>query len=398
MTSNFLSYLLTLETKGIKLGLDRTRQILKACDNPHKKIKTIQIVGTNGKGSTSAMIANILKVSGYTVGLYTSPHLNTINERIRINGQAIPNNQIIKFIDQYKSHIDKLQISFFEAMTALALWHFNNAKVDIAVLETGLGGRLDSVSICSPELLVFTQISLDHQHILGSTIEKITAEKAGAIKKNSHCISSTQKQNVKYILNQKVQELNGTIEYIKPPKNTKIYLNGAHQSINQALAIKAVQSINHFHIQDKDIKLGLESIKWPGRIQQIHNQPTIFFDVAHNSDSFLSLCHFITTLQIKGNKILILALQQNKNIQSAIKFIEQTFDKIIITQTNIRNSLKADQLKQFFTKHQIHIIPDPRDAINTASIQHIDDCIVIAGSHYLGPYITQKFKISFENI
>ena len=172
MTSNFLSYLLTLETKGIKLGLDRTRQILKACDNPHKKIKTIQIVGTNGKGSTSAMIANILKVSGYTVGLYTSPHLNTINERIRINGQAIPNNQIIKFIDQYKSHIDKLQISFFEAMTALALWHFNNAKVDIAVLETGLGGRLDSVSICSPELLVFTKISLDHQHILGSTIEK----------------------------------------------------------------------------------------------------------------------------------------------------------------------------------------------------------------------------------
>ena len=183
MITDYVAYLLSLESKGIKLGLERTKQLLQVCGDPQKKIQSIQVIGTNGKGSTSAMIANIFKVSGYKVGLYTSPHLATINERIRINGKAILDDKIIEFINQYQISIDKLNSSFFETITALAVWYFEKEKVDIAILETGLGGRLDSITACDSRLLVCTSISKDHEHILGNTIEEISYEKICALKK-----------------------------------------------------------------------------------------------------------------------------------------------------------------------------------------------------------------------
>ena len=177
MIHNLSKYLFSLESKGIKLGLERTYDMLEACGNPHESLTSIQILGTNGKGSTASIIAQILKKAGYKVGLYTSPHLNKLNERVRINGKAISDQDISNFIKTYKNKINNLSASFFEVMTALAVWYFHKNKVDIAILETGLGGRLDSVSACKSELLVFTSISLDHQHILGDTIEEIAKEK-----------------------------------------------------------------------------------------------------------------------------------------------------------------------------------------------------------------------------
>ena len=176
---------------------------MKACGSPHKGLNCIQIVGTNGKGSTSAILSNILKSSSYKVGLYTSPHLTNINERIRINGKSISDEKIIEFIKCFEDDINNLKVSFFEAMTAMALWYFKKENVDIAVLETGLGGRLDSVTICNPQMVVITRISYDHQHILGDTIEKIAFEKAGAIKNNTKCISYPQTEKVKKVLEKK---------------------------------------------------------------------------------------------------------------------------------------------------------------------------------------------------
>ena len=237
MITDFLSYLLSLETKGIKLGLERTYNILSACNNPQEKIKIIQVVGTNGKGSTSAMIANILKHANYKVGLYTSPHLYKINERIRVNGQSISDDSIIEFINKYQKQIETFNISFFEAMTAIALWYFNNQKVDIAILETGLGGRLDSVSACIPELVVFTPVSLDHQHILGDTIEQIAVEKAGAIKLGVPCISSNQQLEVKQIFNSYAKKFNTKVDYIDIQCKYPVNLNGKHQKMNANLAV-----------------------------------------------------------------------------------------------------------------------------------------------------------------
>lgn len=398
MINDLTNYFYSLESHGIKLGLSRTHKILEACDNPHTKIDSIQVIGTNGKGSTCAMIANILKHAGYKVGLYTSPHLNKLNERIRINGQCIDDNSILSFIKKYDSYIREFSISFFEVMTALATWYFHKNKVDISILETGLGGRLDSVSACNSKILIFTEISLDHQHILGHSIEKIAQEKAGAIQKKSICLSAIQQDLVTDILNQQAEQFNIKIEYIKSTENHPISLNGQHQLINQTLAVACIKHLKNLSVHNSDIRLGLSNLKWPGRVQKIFSKPSIFFDVAHNETSFLSLYNFVKNFNVKGKLILILALQKNKNISSIIKYLVKIFNIIILTQTNTRNYLPAKELQQVFGGHKTIIIKDPYVAVEKSKQYNQDDCVMIAGSHYLGPMISNIFKISFEKI
>lgn len=399
MIKNHINYLLTLESKGIKLGLDRTLDLLKACNNPEKSFKSIQIVGTNGKGSTSAIIANILKCADYKVGLYTSPHLNRVNERIRINGIAISDKHIIEFVNKYHKIINQINSSFFEAITALAVWYFKKEKVDIAILETGLGGRLDSVTCCESDLLVCTSISKDHQHILGDSIEKIAFEKISALKDHMTCVSANHNRMIKKVFSNYIRNKNAEIDYVdsnfdKNILNKKV-LNGKHQLENQMLAVRAISHLSNFTIKDSAIENGLNSIIWPARIQKIQNKPCIYFDVAHNEDSFMSLCDFAN--KQKGYKTLILGIQKNKIINNIIRTLESTFDNIILTQTNTRNFYKAERLKKYFNK-KITIIKDPNKAIESAKFVNEDTNVFIAGSHYFGKYISDIFKISFDNI
>ena len=397
MKKDYLNYLISLETSGIKLGLERTEHLMKACGSPHKGLNCIQIVGTNGKGSTSAILSNILKSSAYKVGLYTSPHLTNINERIRINGKAISDEKIIEFIKYFKDDIISLKVSFFEAMTAMALWYFKNENVDIAVLETGLGGRLDSVTICTPQLVLITRISYDHQHILGDTIEKIAFEKSGAIKNNTQCVSYPQINKVKKVLAKKIKSTNSTIKYIRK-KNNQVSLNGEHQALNATLAIEAVKKLKNFTITKESIQKGIENISWPGRIQKINTKPNIFFDVAHNEESFLVLCEFIQQQNIKGKKVLMIGLQQNKDLGSAILQITNSFDEIIITETGVRNFLPAEKLNNLLNSQKTRIITNSYQATKFIKNLEKKDCGVIAGSHYFGPTISNEFKISFDNI
>ena len=397
MIKDYIAYLLSLESKGIKLGLERTEELLESCGNPQKNFKSIQVIGTNGKGSTSAMIANILKVSGYKVGLYTSPHLTTINERIRINGQAILNNDIIDFVNQFQQSIEILNSSFFETMTALAVWYFNKEKVDIAILETGLGGRLDSITACDSNLLVCTSISKDHEHILGETVEEIAYEKICALKENMLCISINHQQSIKDVFTKHAQLVKSKIRYIENHSNNNfIKLNGTHQSENELLAITTIKQLTNFTINDNDIAKGLSSVIWPGRIQKIHKAPIVYYDVAHNHASFNSLCNYVETL--KSTKILVIALQKHKNLHGVLNKIESTFDQIIITQTNIRNFVPAKDLATLFQFDKNTIIENTLEAIKIYKSADKTDIIVIAGSHYLGPIISKEFKISFENI
>ena len=393
---NYLKYLFSLESKGIKLGLERTEKLFHICKNPQKNFSSIQVIGTNGKGSTSAMIANILKTANYKVGLYTSPHLTKINERIRINGIAIKDDDIIEFINKYKDSINTLNVSFFEVITAIAVWYFNKNNVDIAILETGLGGRLDSVTACDANILVCTSISKDHQHILGSTIKKIAYEKICALKNNMVCISVNHNQEIKNIFNDYAESVGTKIHYINSNQKIKhVHLNGAQQSENESLAIQTVKSIDNLNITKEQIKNGLSSVIWPARIQKIHNHPNVYFDVAHNSSSFLSLCDFAKSLE--GPKVLILALQKNKNINDVISNIEDIFQEIIITQTNIRNYFPSKDLSSLFNNNN-KIILNPKKAIQSYQSFSSNSNIFIAGSHYLGPFISREFKISFDNI
>ena len=179
---NLLAHLYGLRRLGIKVGLEHTNELLRQCGNPQRGLRTIHIAGTNGKGSTAAMVQAILRGNGLKVGLYTSPHLIRFNERIRINGVPISDKSIIEFMGRFRNIIDEVEATFFEATTVLALHYFSNKEVDLAVIETGLGGRLDSTNVIDPEFTIITSVDLDHQHLLGETLIDIAVENAGIIK------------------------------------------------------------------------------------------------------------------------------------------------------------------------------------------------------------------------
>ena len=186
------AFLFSLHNVGIKLGLENISLLLNELGNPHQKFSTIHIAGTNGKGSTAAMLASILTAAGYKTGLYTSPHLLDFRERIRINGVSIPKQRATSFVSQIKNCVLENHITFFECTTALACKYFADENVDIAIIETGLGGRLDATNIIHPLLSIITNISLEHEALLGKTIENIAKEKGGIIKKNIPCITGSE--------------------------------------------------------------------------------------------------------------------------------------------------------------------------------------------------------------
>ena len=394
-----INYLLSIESKGIKLGLERTYKMMMACGDPHIGLPSIQVVGTNGKGSVCAILSSIMKAANYKVGLFTSPHLVRINERIRINGKPILDSDINKFIQYYKQDIEKINASFFEVTTALACWFFKKENVDIAIMETGLGGRLDSTSVCESIATVITPISLDHMDILGNTIEKIAFEKAGAMKKNVLCLSSNQKIEVIEILKSEALKKRTPLYFIESiRKNIDVNIPGEKQKENTYLALSLIDKLNNFNISNFAIEKGLKNVQWHGRNQIIKKNPMILFDVAHNTEGFRSFLDYYQSLEIHGDSILIIALYSKKNIQDIIPLIESCFHHIICTETKGRSPMPAKILCNHFNpNHSVEIIHNPSLAIQKGlDMVNSNGGMAILGTHCLGPYINQTFKISFD--
>jgi len=295
--------LYSLNRHGIKVGLHRTKFLLKKCDNPHNKINFIHIAGTNGKGSTASLIANILKQNNLRVGLYTSPHLINFNERIRINGQTISDERINYFLREHSQNIKNLGSTFFETTTALMFNYFFEEKIDIGIIETGLGGRLDSTNVIKPLISVLTNIDFDHMELLGNSLDSITKEKCGIIKNNIPVVIQKQKKEVKNIIIQKCKTTNSKLidssEKYPISKIThnnfetsfninklklKIGLMGNHQILNAQTAIATILEYDPT-LNKKKIAQGLKSISWPGRLQKISTIPLILYDVGHNINS-----------------------------------------------------------------------------------------------------------------
>ncbi|MBC8256455.1 MAG: bifunctional folylpolyglutamate synthase/dihydrofolate synthase [Candidatus Marinimicrobia bacterium] len=395
-----IQYLLSIETRGIKLGLQRTRDLMAACGNPQSRLSSIQVAGTNGKGSVCAMLANIFKTAGYKTGLFTSPHLVHVNERIRINGIPISDSDIDKFIRTHKSQIENVEATFFETITAMAFWYFKNEEVDIAILETGLGGRLDSVSVCDPLATVITPISLDHVEILGETISEIAFEKAGILKNGIPCISAKQKSEVADVLIKESQRINAPIHFVndKLPSEVKVNIPGSTQQENAQLAVSALKYINNFDIQKSTLKNGLQSVKWFGRNQHIQENPLVIFDVAHNIESIRSFLDYYSTMGVSGNSVLIIALQARKHIQPLVSKLIKVFNHIICTETPGRNPMSAKVLGEYFNNtNQFDIISYPEKAIQLG-LEKLkpQDGMAIIGSHCLGSAVSKVFKITFD--
>ncbi len=273
-----------------KANLDNTYRLSEILNHPEKQFKSVHIAGTNGKGSTSHMLASVLQEAGYKVGLYTSPHLKDFRERIKINGAMISENEVIDFVKEYKNEFEKIQLSFFEWTVGLAFHYFANQKVDIAIIETGLGGRLDSTNIVTPEVAVITNISMDHTQFLGNTLAKIAAEKAGIIKPTIPVIIGETQSEIKHVFIEKANQLDAPIQFAEefPTKEYESDLKGVYQQQNKKTVLATIQVLQKlgWNIAESHIINGLQNVVnntgLMGRWQMLNKQPLTICDTGHN--------------------------------------------------------------------------------------------------------------------
>ena len=397
---------INIPSAKIKYGLDRTYQFLELCNNPQKNFASIQIIGTNGKGTVAIMLSNILKDYGYKVGTFTSPHLVDINERISINNKHIEDREIYYFLNNYYNKASSIEPSFFELMTVMAMWYFSREKVDIAILETGLGGRLDSITACENSVLVFTSISMDHHNILGTSLKKIVSEKARAIINNSQeCISFNQGKKINEILQKHAQKHNLDINFIDIQANMfdLKYLQGNHQELNAHLAKETAVKIfkrDNVNININKIINSVNNTSWYGRFQIIQNQPTVIYDVAHNNESLLSFINCFSSFVNKkkcNKKYLIIAFENNKKIKTVLRKYEKYFDYIICSEANVRASMSCKSMRAIFSENKNISYNNNLyySIVNSVSKLESNDIIAIIGSHFIAPTIQKIFENCF---
>ena len=398
---------------GIKEGLDHTLDLLMSCGNPHHQLRTIHIAGTNGKGSTSSMLASILRSAGYRVGLYTSPHLIRFNERITINEQLISDDEIILFLDKYHDEIDRIQSTFFETTTVMALNYFYQKKVDIAIIEVGLGGRLDSTNVISPQITAITPISLDHQHILGNDILKIAKEKSGIIKRNTPLVLSNQDQEVYSCIHNIAEKMNSSVIDIGNISDINLTSSGTefkskwgkfnspligyHQSQNSTTAIAIAKTFDS-KINKQTIQDGLNQTKWKGRLQKISNNLPIYYDVAHNAKGINVTIESIVSIYNSLPHIVI-SIKGDKDIELISNALIDQYKSLIITGSKQLDLMSANQLFKYFKKNSNHMniqMVDPLENSFDILIDRVKSSHnpgIIMGSHYLAKAVFDKFGI-----
>ena len=405
-----LNYLYNLQRLGIKVGLSHTLELLKRCGNPHKHYKSIHVAGTNGKGSTCSMVAEILIKAGYKVGVYSSPHLVRFNERIKINNTFIKDDEITSFIKYHKNDIEIIKATFFETTTAMAFKHFAENNIEVAVIETGLGGRLDSTNVISPIITAITPISMDHREILGPDIETITKEKGGIIKPNVPVVLGKQEEISASILRKISRSKNSSILSQEYPQNIIVSeqgtsfkiknesfrtpLVGHHQAFNAALSIAIINQFDS-KINSKIIQKGLDKTTWPGRLQRMSIKPPIFYDVAHNAKGIDAMLKTITSLY-NCSPIGLITLKSDKEINMIAKATNGKFKSLIISGSKKNGLLKGSELAQSFNDLKVS-----NYCVENSFLQALDDLVkiskeleapgVIFGSHYIAKEVFDKF-------
>jgi len=374
-----VNYLYGLQKHGIKLGLDNTVKLLSALGNPQNHFSSIHVAGTNGKGSTSAMMASILQTNGLKVGLFTSPHLVSFTERIRVNNEEITEREVVELAEEIRNMIHdsgcriqdnknvnresrivhhEFNPTFFEVVTAMGFLYFKRKNIDWAVVETGMGGRLDATNVLRPEVSVITNINYDHKDFLGNTITEIAGEKAGIIKDGIPVVTSLQEPSAMEVIKKKAGEkgarlfvygkdfsssiktetVDGSVFDYEGDINFEdlfVPLSGRHQVLNAALAIKAIElaSGEIASFTHESVRAGLESIKWQGRLELISENPEILIDGAHNPSASAVLAEALEKnfLPRYGRLILVLGIMADKDIEGIMRPLLPLASEIILT-------------------------------------------------------------------
>jgi dihydrofolate synthase/folylpolyglutamate synthase len=401
-----LDKLFALHTFGIKLGLDNITKFLDIIGNPQDKLKVFHIAGSNGKGSTSAFTASILKEFKYKVGLYTSPHFVRFNERIKVNNSEIPDSCIADFISLYERHIDELKLTFFEVTTAMAFKYFADQKVQFAVIETGLGGRLDATNVLVPCAVIITSISLEHTAILGDTITKIAAEKAGIIKNKTKVFIGILPPEAESVIEQKCIETKSELFKLDDNINRKhgsieLYteeielddwtmpLKGDYQKYNAALAGLAVSKIldvSDYDFVQTGIKNVIKNTGIGGRYEFINNSPDIILDSAHNPES---ITHFISEFSKDFKKYsrraLLFCAMKDKAVKEMLVSLAPFFDEIFVTHINNERSYDIEGLIKVGIELNLNLKPveAPAEFVREFKLTDSRFCLVVLGSMYL---------------
>ena len=399
-----------------KANLDNTYALMELLDNPHQKIKCIHIAGTNGKGSTSNMLASILQEAGYKTGLYTSPHLKDFRERIRVNGEMANEEWIAEFVTHYKGEFDKIQPSFFEMTTAMAFAYFDAMQTDINIIETGLGGRLDSTNVINPIKSIITNIGYDHMNLLGDTLPKIAGEKAGIIKQNTPIIISEYQDDIATIFTNKANECNAPIIFASDvweistqstsdfsdtmivdasnkSNESKIKfecnLTGPYQAKNIAGVLASIDELNKhgFEISEQHIQAGMQHIKqntgFKGRWYKLQEDPLVMCDTAHNKDGLQQIMPLVNNYS-QGKVRIVLGMVDDKDLDGVLPLFPSTA-LYYFCKADIPRGLDAQILKEKASEFNLkgNIYNSVKDALeNAIENASTNDLIFVGGSTF----------------
>jgi dihydrofolate synthase/folylpolyglutamate synthase len=422
-----ISYINSIERFGSRPGLVRVQNLLRRLGNPEKNLKVIHVAGTNGKGSVSTMISYILEKSGYDVGMYTSPHLENYNERIKINNKDISDEEfatagekIIKACQECVENNEE-HPTVFEFLTAMALLYFDEQSVDFVVLEVGLGGRYDATNVIeNPLLSVITSISMDHMDVLGDSIESIAFEKAGIIKKNCSTVLFFPNNKVYNIIKSVCESLNSQLYYVSDMhiqnvrhsiegitfsintdfysyKDLKVSLIGEHQIYNTALVLLAVEVLRNkgIEISEENVRIGLEECYWPGRLEIVGKNPLILLDGAHNEEGALALAKAFEQYFHDQNITLLIGVLKDKPYELMLKQLLPYASKVVLTEPNSSRKLPIDELEKTAVKYSSYIYQnaDIAQAYELAlKLTNEKDVLCCAGSLYLIGEIKKMIK------
>lgn len=402
-------------------NLNRMKKLLKEIGSPEKKIRSVHIAGTKGKGSTATMLAHMLESCGYKVGLYTSPHITDVRERIQVNRTMIAQADLRKLICKIEPVIEKMGDSkptFFEIFTAMAFCYFAEQEVDIAVIEAGLGGRLDSTNVLKPKVCGLTSISLDHTHQLGNTVEKIASEKAGIFKSNIPVVSVPQIPEAERVLKRAAKDSKAPLKFtgkdidfsyrVESSRNegctTRICLTttssqfehlpvpvlGEHQAVNCGLALALLDELKNtgMHIDDKLAMEGLSSVYIPGRLEQINSDPRILVDGAHNAASVQALMRALGQHIPYDSLVMVFGCAADKDITGMMEKLATGADKVIFTRAaSTPRAAKPQDLAAIYEEisgRQAQVTEKAEDAIQIAlNAVSREDIICVSGSFYL---------------
>ena len=411
-------FIFSREFFGMKLGLENITEFLDQLGQPQDKYKTVHIAGTNGKGSTAAMLERIFRAQGYKTGLYTSPHLVDFRERIQVKGHKIDKQSVVEFISAHKKVLQNRKLTFFEVVTALAFDYFARMKVEVAVIETGLGGRLDATNVLSPNLTITTDIDFDHTEVLGATLKKISREKAGIIKSGKpHLIGLLPEQAMEIFARQCKQLKSPLYKLCDTDFRMQIdrmsvdfkdkglqlsevapTLYGPHQLKNTALVLKAVSIFrqNGLYVSRKAVVEGIESTNWPGRFQVLSRPgyPTVVLDVAHNPGGVRAFVESFKLRFPNQPATLVTGFVKGKKHQPMFDLLSSISSEYALVPLKSHRSVDLPELIKTIEFRDVPFKPfgSLAAAFNyLTKKQGSDDIICVVGSHYLVGEFLEKF-------